>query len=363
MKLSTKLVRETLDDLVNLELGLFWPLQGFMSSHDYHSVVEHMTLSDGSVWTIPITLAVDHATFLKAADADRLHLTFEGREVGFIHVEDCYRVAKKDVRLVFGTEDPVHPGVRQETTRSEYRIGGKVKLTDRGLLAQSLDPVASRALFRERGWKTIAGFQTRNPIHRAHEYHQRMCLELCDGLFINPVTGWKQPNDFTEKAIETAYRKMIDTYYPRHRVHYAGVRTPMRYAGPREAIFHAILRRNVGCTHFVIGRDHAGVGGFYEPYAAHELARTLQKKNHLGIELLLFREPYHCARCGYVVTDRTCACGKEHKFSISGSAIRQALREGKHSDSIHMRPDIAEAIIALGNEKFVAAAQTPETTD
>lgn len=355
MKLSTELPRELVDDLVNIEAGIFQPLRGFMSSHDYHSVVEHMTLSDGAVWTIPITLDVPHELFLKAADAGRLHFTFSGREIGYIQIEDCYRVSKKDIRLVFGTDDPAHPGVRQESARSSYRIGGKTRLTEGSLLAQSLDITATRALFRKMGWRTVAGFQTRNPIHRAHEYHQRMCLELCDGLFINPVTGWKQPNDFSEKAIETAYHRMITRHYPRGRVHYAGVRTPMRYAGPREAVFHAIIRRNAGCTHFVIGRDHAGVGGFYDAYAAHDLARSLQQKNHLGIELLLFREPYHCQQCGYVVTDRTCGCGVKHKVSISGSAIRQALREGKRPDPVHMRPDIAESIIALGNEMFVPA--------
>jgi sulfate adenylyltransferase len=197
------------------------------------------------------------------------------------------------------------------------------------------------------GWETIAGFQTRNPIHNAHEHLQRLALDLCDALFINPIVGWKKIGDFTEEAVLVAYRKMIDEFYPQDRIYFAGLKTQMRYAGPREAIFHAIIRKNLGCTHFIIGRDHAGVGGYYGPYDAHVLAKELMEKYDLGINLLLFNEPYYCTKCGFVVSNKTCAHEKTHRVEISGTRIRKCMNDGEIPESILMRPEISKELLKL----------------
>lgn len=192
-------------------------------------------------------------------------------------------------------------------------------LVDRSLLKDVLDPSVTRKIFADNGWSTIAGFQTRNPIHRAHEHLQRTAMDVCDGLFINPIIGWKKKGDFTQEAVTAAYERMIKEFYPENSVYMAGLKTQMRYAGPREAVFHAMIRRNLGCTHFIIGRDHAGVGGFYGAYDAHSLARRLAAEHDLGIKLLLMHEPYYCKKCGMVVTEKIAATMRQ-------TALRSAAR-------------------------------------
>ncbi len=354
MKLAIEINQENLENLINICSGLFYPLRGFMCSRDCHRVIDSMTLSDGSIWTIPITLDVGHDLFIKAVDSDRLYLQFQGDEVAYMKIEDCYRIDPSDILKIYGTQDPNHPGIKKEAIRSVYRVGGEVVLLNRHLLSTFIDPEKTREVFQKKGWRTVVGFQTRNPIHKAHEYIHRACLEQCDALFINPVVGWKRPDDFSEEAIKVSYSAMIENYYPKNRVHFEFLKMPTRYAGPRDAIFHAIIRKNLGCTHFVIGRDHGGVGAFYTPYQAHELAIALQKKQGLGIELLLFKEPYHCTKCGFVVTEKHCACGEKYKISISGTKIRTMLKEDKRPDEIFMRQDIADAILALGDRMFVS---------
>ncbi|MBN2137985.1 MAG: sulfate adenylyltransferase [Sedimentisphaerales bacterium] len=354
MKLTHEINDEILQDMINLHTGMYYPLDGFMTSLDYHNVVDNMMLSDKSVWTIPITLDVTHDVFVKAMDADKLHLTHKSRQVGFVEIADCYKIdAESDVVKVFKTCDSAHPGAKKELERFEYRVGGKVMVSDQSLLKGSLRPEQTRQAFAEKGWKTIVGFQTRNPIHRAHEHLQRSGLELCDGLFINPLMGWKKTGDFTEAAIEASYECMTNQFYPKERVYLAGLWTFMRYAGPREAVFHAVIRRNLGCTHFIIGRDHAGVGDYYGKYEAHELAKKLAAKDHLGIELLLLKEPYYCSRCGQIVSEKTCRHSGADIEPVSGTRIRAMLSAGKRPDERFMRSEIADAIIALGDEMFI----------
>jgi sulfate adenylyltransferase len=186
----------------------------------------------------------------------------------------------------------------------------------------------------------VVGFQTRNPVHAAHEYLQRRGLDICDGLFINPSVGWKKKGDFSQEAIEKAYACMIKEFYPKNRVHMEGLKIFFRYAGPREAIFHALIRRNLGCTHFIIGRDHAGVGNYYGTYEAQELALKLSRSKDMGITLLLFKEPYFCKRCGTIVTEKHCSHRGKDIVYISGTLIRDMLGKGKYPDSIYMRPEI-----------------------
>lgn len=342
------LAPETTQDLVYLANGVFAPLDAFLDEDAYHSVVDHMCLRAGVPWTIPVTLDAPRDVCERAAADGVLELYQDGRRVAHLTGCSAFQIREADVKAVFGTLDPAHPGVAKELGRSPFRVGGKVHVDDPAILEGALAPEVTRAAFAEKGFQTVAGFQTRNPIHRAHEYLQRTALEVCDGLFINPIVGWKKAGDFTQEAVMAGYHEMVESFFPRERVYLAGLKTQMRYAGPREAVFHALIRRNLGCTHFIIGRDHAGVGGFYGPYEAHDLARSLRERMELGIELFLFREPFYCSACGQVVTDKTCGHGQRHKLAISGTQIRRQLTAGAHPDGRMMRPEIAGAIIALG---------------
>lgn len=354
MKLTYEINDEILQDMINLHTGMYYPLCGFMTSLDYHNVVDNMRLSDKSVWTIPITLDVSHEVFVKAMDSDRLYLTHSGTEAGYVDIEDCYRIdSKSDVVKVFKTGEAAHPGVRKELERHEYRVGGAVKISDENLLKDSLTPEKTRKAFAEKGWRTVVGFQTRNPVHRAHEHLQRVGLEFCDGLFINPLMGWKKAGDFTEAAITASYKCMTEEFYPTGRVYLEGLWTFMRYAGPREAVFHAVVRRNLGCTHFIIGRDHAGVGDYYGKYEAHELAGDLAANGDLGIKLLLLKEPYYCMKCGQIVSENHCRHKDEDMVAISGTKVREMLRLGKRPDERFMRREVADAIMSLDEAKFV----------
>lgn len=353
MKLVTAINEETLQDFINLSVGLYDPLKGFMTSLDYHNVVDKMLLSDNSVWTIPVTIDVTHEVFEKAIDVDKLWCAYNGKEVGYLEISDCYRAdLGKDVVKIFGTDDINHPGVAKELSRTKYRIGGKVVLTDESVLDGMLVPSYTKGVFAENGWKTVVGFQTRNPIHRAHEYLQRTALELCDGLFINPLTGWKKKGDFSQEAVMRGYNRMVEEFYPAERVFLAELKTFMRYAGPREAIFHALIRRNLGCTHFIIGRDHAGVGGYYGKYAAHNLAEDIIEKYDLGIELLLLKGPFYCGKCEHIATEKTCSHETEI-VEISGTDIRKMLSAGKYPDKRFMRKEVADEIISLKDDMFI----------
>ena len=336
---------ETFQDIINIETGLLYPLNGFMKEQDFRSVIDNYTMADGQVFTIPITLDISENIYMETSIGSELELVFNNEYVAKIVVESKYRMTEEDIKKVFGTLENAHPGVRKEKERNSYRIGGKTTLLKTEVLEEALKPEDTKRIFKEKGWKTIVGFQTRNPIHKAHEHIQRLGLEVCDGLFINPIIGWKKAGDFTQEAVIAAYNKMVEEFYPNTRVYMDGLKTQMRYAGPREAIFHAIIRRNLGCTHFIIGRDHAGVGGYYGAYDAHALARKITEKYELGIELLLTREPYYCTKCKQIVTDKTCSHYDTHRVEISGTIIRQYINDGHIPDEIMMRQEIFQAIL------------------
>jgi sulfate adenylyltransferase len=346
-KYRVTLDEETLQDLINIETGLFAPLRGFMDATDFRSVIDRMCLADRSPWTIPVTMDIDEDIYRQAKKGDDLELLFDNKTVGKMIVGDCYAVTDEDIRQTFRTLEERHPGVAKERNRSQYRAGGPTCVTDPGILADALKPAEVKADFARNGWQRVTGFQTRNPIHNAHEYLQRTALALSDAIFINPIVGWKKTGDFTEEAVNAAYEKMMADFYPPDRVYYRGLKTQMRYAGPREAVFHALIRRNLGCTHFIVGRDHAGVGGYYGPYDAHDLVREMAGQFKLGIEVLLFNEPYHCPKCGYVVTNKTCRHEDSHRVEISGTIIRECLSNREIPDAILMRPEISAEIIKL----------------
>ncbi len=337
---------ETLQDVINIETGLFYPLQGFMNEADFRGVVDTYQLANRQAFTIPVTLDVPENMALYGGQT--LHLSFHGKHVADMEVEDSYRMTDADIEKVFRTRDMTHPGVKKEKERSPRRVGGKTTLLDKTLLEDALRPENTKKIFADKGWKTVVGFQTRNPIHKAHEHLQRIGLEVCDGLFINPIMGWKKKGDFTQEAVVAAYEKMMEKFYPKNSVYMEGLKTQMRYAGPREAVFHAIIRRNLGCTHFIIGRDHAGVGGFYGAYDAHALARELSEKYNLGIQLLLLHEPYYCKKCGMVVSEKNCGHYETDRVEISGTIIRKYINEGAIPDEIMLRREIFESILNCG---------------
>jgi sulfate adenylyltransferase len=333
---------EILQEIINIEVGLFAPLDGFMDSKDYRNVVDECRLSSGEVFTLPITLDSDEAVF-----EDEIYLECNGKKVAKIEVEDVFKIKEDDIKKIFKTDDINHPGVSKELKRGKYRIGGKVKLLDKTFLNNTLNPTKTKELFKTH--KTIAGFQTRNIPHRAHEHLHRLALEFCDALFINPLVGWKKKGDFSEKAVEAGYKALINNYYTNLNVYFDTLKTPMRYAGPREAVFHAIIRYNLGCTHFIIGRDHAGVGNYYGKYEAQEFAFKLQKD--LKIKILPFKEPSFCPKCEMIVSERS--CGHSEKEPISGTMIRKMLSSGEVPPSKYIRKEVAKAVIALGEDMFI----------
>lgn len=344
--MTAAISEETLQDIINITTGVLTPLRGFMGAGDFHSVVERFRLESGEVFPLPVTLDVPREQYEQIKPGDTVSLSFRGGIVAEITADSKFILKESDLERVFQTLDDAHPGIHKERERFPYRVGGRVTLLDRTLLDGALCPEDTKRVFASKNWKTVVGFQTRNPIHKAHEHIQRIGLEVCDGLFINPIVGWKKKGDFTEEAVMAAYRRMTAEFYPPERVYIAGLKTQMRYAGPREAVFHALIRRNLGCTHFIIGRDHAGVGGYYGPYDAHTLARELEPE--LGISLLLTREPYYCRKCGQIVTDKHCAHYDTGRVEISGTIIRRYIQNGSIPNEIMLRREIFQAILDCG---------------
>lgn len=341
---------EIYSEICNIGNGVFYPLKGFMVSADYRNVVDNMHLDNGSPWTIPITLDIPEDKASNFIKLDKVILKNKsGEQVAELSIEDVYRVNyDKDIKKIFGTDNRTHPGVAKETSRSVYRIGGPInvlKYEDSFYPEYSLSPEETKEMFRKKGWKTIVGFQTRNPVHKAHEYLQRIAMEIADGIFIQPSIGWKKADDFSPSAIIKSYEKMIEKFYPKTKVMLGVLSTPMRYAGPREAIFHAIIRRNYGCTHFIVGRDHAGVGKYYGKYDAHELC---SKFDDLGIHILKLYGPYYCQKCRSIVTEKTCPHSEEYALSISGTHIRSLLFKGKEPSEKFMRKEISQLLMNLG---------------
>lgn len=331
-------------ELEKLGIGAFAPLSGFMNEDQFQSVVETMRLDNGLPFPMPIVLDMKREDALRLKGLARVALIYKGEEVGEFRPESFFACDKiYSARRIYGADDINHPGVRFFMEEGEFFAGGPVTLKKRitsEITEYELTPSETRHLFKERGWGSIIGFQTRNVPHRAHEYLQRLALELADGLFIQPLVGRKKKGDYTPQAIMTGYKALIDGFYPRKRVALGVLSTSMRYAGPREAVFHAIIRRNYGCTHFIIGRDHAGVGEYYGKYAAHELARRFD--GELGIETTLLHGPFYCAVCDGIVSERTCP--HEDVTNISGSAIRAMLEGGSKPDRRLMREEVINAL-------------------
>jgi len=336
-------------ELEKLAVGAFAPLTGFMREDEFNGVVDSMRLPSGALFPLPVVLDLTPAQAASVRAGRRLTLVYEGTEVGAVDVESVYTCDKPKVAAsVFGTSDPRHPGVAHFFAMGEVMVGGPVLLTRRlpfAFSAFDLTPAETRAYFAEKGWRSIVGFQTRNVPHRAHEYLLRLALEVADGLFVQPLVGLKKRGDFTPEAVVTAYGRLIEDFLPSERVLFGVLSTTMRYAGPKEAVFHAIVRRNHGCTHFVVGRDHAGVGSYYGLYEAHDLTRRVT--DELGIEVLRLAGPFYCAVCGGIATERT--CGHRDRVppvrrEISGTWVRSVLQDGGECAPELMRPEIVDSV-------------------
>lgn len=344
---SIALDRDQYLELEKIGLGAFFPLSGFMDEKSFNSVVETMRLPSGAVFSLPVILDVDEETAAEIHDASTIDLVFSGIVVGRLMPSDFFSCDRKHVaRKVYGTDDTNHPGVSHFYGLKPVFVGGEIELLQRAefdISADELTPRETKEIFRARGWSQIVGFQTRNVPHRAHEYLQRVALEQVDGLFVQPLVGRKRAGDFTPQAVMAGYRALINGFFPGNRVVLGILSTLMRYAGPREAVFHSIIRRNYGCTHFIVGRDHAGVGNWYGLYDAHELTRRFD--GDLGIQIMRLHGPYFCAVCDSIVTERTCPHhGTDAANQISGTFMRNVLVKGEKPDPRLMRPQIVAAL-------------------
>ena len=337
-------------DVANIAHGVYSPLEGFMVREDYESVLELMRLSSDVPWTIPIILDVEKSELGGAVPGDEVALYLGGRPIAILRIEEVYTWDKKEyAEKVFKTTDLRHPGVARTMRRKSLLVGGPILLLNdppEPFERYRLWPKETRVLFRERGWRTIAAFQTRNVPHLGHEYIQKAALTFTDGLFINPLVGWKKPGDYRDEVIVDAYRVLIEHYYPPNAVVFSVLRMEMRYAGPREAIHHAIVRKNFGATHFIVGRDHAGVGNFYGPYEAWEIFKEFPD---LGITPLFVREAFYCRKCGGMVNEKICPHGEEYRVRISGTKLREMIRRSEKPPEYMMRPEVAEAILRHPN--------------
>ena len=342
-------------DIEKIAIGAYSPLTGFMNRDELDSVIRAMRLESGEVWTIPIFLPIStqqKKSLLKGSEA--IICDTNGADIALIKIDDIYTYDKSRwTKSVYGTDSIRHPGVKRLTELEDYFAGGKISLITRPSFEferVNISPAATRSMIKERGYKTITGFQTRNVPHRAHEYLQKIALSVTDAILIHPIIGWKKPGDFVPDAIIEAYKVLIDNYYPKETVIFAGLATAMRYAGPREAVFHAIIRKNYGCTHFVVGRDHAGVGDFYGKYDAHRIFDILPK---LGIVPLLLKGPYFCKRCDAVVNEDICPHPGRYHIEISGTIVRRLLSEGRSIPRELIRPEVARVLKKFIKRAFV----------
>ena len=338
------LTSRELSDLDMLASGALSPLEGFMARHDYERVVDEMRLANGLPWALPVCLAVDHEPrddWVALTDA-------AGTPLAVLDVEQVYEYDKeREAERCFRTPDQAHPGVKRLYEQKPLYLACRVTVFERiepPFPQLALDPAETRSAFAERGWRRVVGFQTRNPIHRAHEYLTKGALETVDGLLIHPLVGETKSDDVPAATRVECYEVLVDNYYPSDRVLVSAFPAAMRYAGPREAIWHAICRKNYGCSHFIVGRDHAGVGNYYGTYDA-QLIFDEFEPHELDIEPMFFEHAFWCRVCAQMATPKTCPHDDDDRVVLSGTKVRELLSEGKLPPEEFSRPEVASVLI------------------
>ena len=333
-------------EVQNIATGVFSPLQGFLNQEDFHEILLRNRLASGHAWTIPIVLDVDRQTAAKMKKNDTIILACGGSPVASMQIEDIYAWNLAEyAQNTFGTTDERHPGVNKLKAYGEYFVGGRINFLSEPISRYSqyyLTPRETRILFVEKQWSTVVGFQTRNVPHLGHEYVQKSALSLVDGLFINPVIGEKKNGDFRDEVILDSYKALLDRYFRKENSVMSILQTEMRYAGPKEAIFHAIVRKNFGCSHFIIGRDHAGVGSYYHPFAAQKIFDLFPD---LGITPIFFMSFFFCKVCNSIANDKTCPHPADAHIDYAGKIIRDKLTRGEIPPEIMMRKEVSEEIL------------------
>lgn len=344
-----KLNPREISDLEMISTGAFSPLEGFLLEEDYRSVLKSSRLKNGLVWAIPITLSVGSDEAKGFKEGQELALLNGDEILGILRLDEIYSYDREEeAELIYKTKDPVHPGVAYLYRQGELLLGGKVTLINRPKHEEFseywFDPAETRRIFKEKGWRRIVGFQTRNPIHRAHEFVIKCAMEIVDGLFLNPLVGETKRGDIPAEVRLACYKKLIERYFPKDRVFMGVYGAAMRYAGPREAILHAIIRKNFGCTHFIVGRDHAGVGNYYGTFEAQEIFGEFEP-DEIEITPLFFDHAFYCRHCKEMASVKTCPHPESERFSLSGSKVRELLGAGQIPPPEFTRPEIADILL------------------
>ena len=351
-----QLTDTNLADVEMIAVGALSPLTGFMTEADYHSVVHDMRLANGLPWTIPVTLAVSEEQAARFQPGQQLALAEGDKRLAILQLSAKYHYDRQaEAQHVYRTTETAHPGVARLYRQGEVLLAGDINVLDLPARARTefadlrYTPAASRRIFAERGWRRIVGFQTRNPIHRAHEYIQKTALEIVDGLLLHPLVGETKADDIPADIRIESYKAILDVYYPPTRVLLGVFPAAMRYAGPREAIFHAIARKNYGCTHFIVGRDHAGVGKYYGSYDAHYIFDQFTPEE-IGIMPLFFEHTFYCKVCAGVVSLKTCPHDRTHHISLSGTQVREILARGELLPEEFTRPEVSRVLMRAMRE-------------
>src|SRR5258708_4531328 len=360
---ALRLNARDISELEMIAIGAYSPLEGFLDRSDYNSVCVRMRLTNGVAWPIPVTLSITNEQASTFRQFEDVALYQDDYLLAILHLAEKYRYDKeREAELVYRTTDEAHPGVQALYGQGEWLLGGRISLINRQLdinfPAYRRDPAETRSLFRARGWRRVVAFQTRNPVHRAHEYIQKCALEIADGLLLHPLVGETKSDDIPADVRIRSYEAILANYYPAARTILSVMPAAMRYAGPREAVFHALIRKNYGCSHFIVGRDHAGVGNYYGTYDAHYIFDEFEPEE-LGLTPLFFDHTFFCRSCGAMASNKTCPHGTAEHLTLSGTKVREMLIAGTLPPVGFSRPEVAEVLIeahreALKDKPFAA---------